>query len=269
MARKLSDTPKSDPAPIGHNSAEIEEANRIQFLSILAKLDDADAKIEEAAAAVSAARKVRKSIIGLAKQADIPEWQLKQRQDEMRRNTAENAQRIAAEARQRRWTGIITPEQMEMHLGGATPQEAMDAEDAKTEGFKAGVRGRAAVIPDGMHVRFHQDFLRGHEAGRAEYLKTLEANVPGKDRLSVREQAAKDFKADNPDAPEPGTPEAARAERAAVRRARESLEAMNGSSVEEVQAASRKLAEENPAFEATEEELAAQEGRPSNDEAVV
>lgn len=265
MARRLPRTPAPEaPAPQGHNSAAVEEANRVQFLSILAKLDAADADIENAAAVVAAARKVRKSIIGLAKQADIPEWQLKQRQDELKRTPVENAQRIDAEAKQRRWSGIINPEQMAMHLGDSTPQEVKDAEDAKSLGFRDGVRGRAASLPEKMHPRFHQDYLKGHELGRKDYMLTLAENAPkprGMTAQQVAEQAAKDFAADNP---EPGSPAAKKAERESVARATAALAKIGDTVVtsdEDGNTIVRSVSEGDDGFEASPEELAAQKPR--------
>lgn len=203
MAKRLpkSDAPPAD-AKIGHNADVEDESNRVQFISIMNKLDAAEVEIEAARAVLKTKQGVRKQVIGLAKAAGIPEWQLKARQEELARPSFENVANVAAENKQRRWLGIVTPEQMEMHLGGGTPEEVRDEHDWKAEGFKAGILNKAATLPEGIPERFVQPYLQGHELGRNDYLLTLAKNVPkpkGKTAQQVAEEAARDFKADNPE----------------------------------------------------------------------
>lgn len=208
----------------------------------MARYEEALTAIEAAQGPLKAARALRKQVVGLAKASGMPEWRLKQRHDEMSRPTSENADNIAAEARERRWYGIITPEQLKMHTESGTPQEVMDEEDAKTEGFKRGVRGLSAELPDGLHARLTQPFLQGHAAGRTDYMLTLATNVP-KPKETTAEQIAADA---------------------------EGILAQD-----EIDAAAKRLKnsdfmERGPAeepFEATPEELAAQTLRPSVQEA--
>lgn len=252
MAPRLRDTKPKDPPTIGHNSAEVEEANRIQLLSVFAKYDAALGELELAQGPVRAARKKLASITGLAKQIGLPKWRLEQRHEEMQRPTHENADNIAAETRERRWLGIITPDQLSMRLDGNTPQEVIDEEDARTEGYKLGVRGKPATIPDTLNPRFHQPFLKGHESGWDDYILTLAENAPKSPGVTaasivegVRAQAAADFAEDNK--PEGTIADDRFAERRQERAVREALENMPADQ-----------------FEATSEELAAQALRPSN-----
>lgn len=217
MARKLKDTPTQSTPGIGDNSAAVEEANRIQLISIVAKLSATEGPIEEAAAALKAARKARSQIIGLGKSAGFPAWELEARLAEMKRGTREMAEIEARERQQRRWLGIIDAEQAELMLGEKAPQEAKDEAHWSGEGYKAGLRQLSSTPPTECPERFVQTYMKAHEKG---LLEVLNANVPGGHRLSVAEQAREDWKEDH----EPGTPEHAAAERAAIRKAKESLE---------------------------------------------
>lgn len=260
MARKLKDTPNAqNTAGIGDNSQAVEEASRVQFLSLLAQYDGALGELEIAKGPVKAAQKKLSSITGLAKAAGIPKWRLLQRHEEMSRPAFENAENIAAEARERRWAGIITPEQLKMHEEKNTPDEVRDAVDWRSAGYKSGVLGRAATLPEGMPARYTQDFLSGHEDGRKSYMLTLAQNAPKPMGMTAAELAAKaaaDFESDEP---EPGFYDEQRAEREAIRAAKASLENMERTPEED-------------GFESTAEELAAQTLRPSvqeNEEPVV
>lgn len=251
MARKLSQTPiDNGPAGIGDNSAAVEEASRLQLISIVAKLSEADEKIEEAKAPLQAAQKHRKTIIGLGKSAGYSAKELEARLAEMRRPTFEMLEIAAREKQHRRWLGIIPEgEQEELLLGDRVPQEDKDDAHFAAEGYKAGLRQMAATPPSEVPARFVQAYMRAHEKGMNE---VLTANVPGAHRLSVGEQAAADFAADEP---EPGTYEAQRKEREAIRKTKAALENMKAEDIEAAQEASRKLAEENPPFEANKDEV--------------
>lgn len=266
MARKLSATPRNDqaPAPQGHNLRDVEEADRVQLISLIARLSATEGPIEEATAVLKAARKARSQIIGLAKHAGFPAWEMEARLHEMKRGSREMAEIAVREGKQRKWLGILDEEQTELMLGDKVPPEAKDEAHWKSEGYKAGLRQMSSTAPTECPAMHTQAYMKAHERGLKE---VLTANVPGKDRLSVRDQAAQDFKADHPE-PEPGSPEAKAAERKAVAAAKASLEKLGGTDaqVEAAQAASRKLAEEEPAFEMTEEERAAQASRPSTQE---
>lgn len=268
MARKLPTAPKhidQAPAGEGHNSAALEEANRVQLISLVSRLSAAEGPIELAAANLKAARKERSKIIGLAKAAGFPAWEVEARLAEMKRPTREMAEIAVRETKQRKWLGILDDEQTELMLGDKVPPDAKDEAHWAGEGYKAGLRQMSNTPPPECPQMHTQAYMKAHERGLKE---VLTANVPGGARLSVRDQAAKDFAEDNP---EPGTPEAKAAERKAIARAKESLEKLGGTEeqVAAAQEASRKLAAdtiEEP-FEMTEEERAAQALRPSTQEA--
>jgi len=210
---------RDGPAPIGDNSMHGEEAERVQLISIVSQLSAAEDAIEVAKQPLKAAQKKRSQIIGLGKAAGFTAKQLTARLEEMRMGTREMAQQEATERKHRRWLGIIEPDQAELIMGDAAPQEAKDEAHFRGEGFKAGLRGLIAKPPPEVPERFVQAWMQEHEKG---FVQMTTANAPKP--MGVREQAAADFKADNPDAPEPGTPEAAAAERRAIRKAKESLE---------------------------------------------
>lgn len=281
MARKLSATPKIDQAPagIGDNSAAREEADRVQLISIVSRLSAAEGPIELAAATLKAARKERSKIIGLAKAAGFPAWEVEQRLAEMKRPSREMAEIAAREVKQRKWLGILDDEQSELLLGDKVPPDARDEAHYAGEGYKAGLRQMSSTPPPECPAMHTQAYMKAHERGLKE---VLTANVPGGKRLSVAEQAAADFKADNPE-PEPGSPEAKAAERKAVAKAKAALEKLGGTDeqVAAAQEASRTLASETigeivdpdplgvngeEGFEMTEEERAAQALRPSTQE---
>lgn len=253
MARRLSrNTAPESPAPIGDNSAAVEEGARVQLISIMSQYDAALGELEVAQAPVKAARKKLSSIKGLAKAAGIPAWQLEARHDEMQRPTFENAANAEAEAKQRKWLGIITPEQQKMFTGGDTPQETQDEGHWAGEGYKAGLLNKAAQLPEAIPERFVQVWLKAHGDGRKSFLLTIAENVPkpkGMTAQQVAEQAARDFAEDQA------------AERASIRKAKESLDAMVPVITDEDPLGV------NDGFELSEEEIAAQKPRKAIQEA--
>lgn len=235
MAPRLSASPRknkaaaparSGPAPIGDNSMHGEEAERVQLISIVSQLSAAEDAIEIAKGPLKSAQKKRSQIIGLGKAAGFTAKELQRRLEEMQNGTRENAEQEARERKHRRWLGIVEPDQSALMLGDSAPQEVKDEAHWKGEGYKAGLRLMAAKPPRECGERFCQAWLGEHSRG---FTEATAANAP-KQMRGVREQAAADFAEDNK--PEPGTPEAAAAERKAVRKAKESLEAL-GARVEE------------------------------------
>jgi hypothetical protein len=250
MAPRLSNTRKprqtvSAPpreAVSGDNLAAIEEANRIQLISVVSKLSAAEDAIEAAKAPLEAARKHRKQIIGLGKAAGFAAWELEARLAEMKRGTREMAEIEERERKHRRWLGIIDPKQAELMLGDKVPQDDKDEAHHSGEGYKAGLRQMAASPPPEVPARFVQAYMKAHERGLKE---VLAANVPGAHRLTVGDQAAADFQEDNPEVD--------------IEREARKLKGSGFMSVD------ISAVQENPPFEATEDELANQAGRPSNE----
>lgn len=249
---------RTGPAPIGDNSMHGEEAERVQLISIVSQLSAAEDAIEVAQAPLKAAQKKRSQVIGLGKAAGFTAKELTARLAEMRMGTREMAGVEERESKHRRWLGIIEPDQSKLILGTAAPQEVKDEAHWKGEGYKAGLRQMLPKPPPECPERFVQAWMGEHAKGLKE---VLEANAP-KAPANVREQAAADFKADNP---EPGTPEAQAAERKAIRAAKEGLEKLGTEDHTEGETAAGVIHEpgtngEAP-FEATEEELAGQTTR--------
>lgn len=202
MAPRVPRTPRQAPqgaaAPrtgqIGDNSAAVEEADRIQMISIVSKLSAAEDAIEAARLPLKAAQDQRKTIIGLGKAAGFTAGELKARLEEMKVPTREMAEKAAREHKHRRWLGILDADQAKLMLGPEAPQEAKDEAHFSGEGYKAGLRQMAATPPTEVPERFVQAYMKAHERGLKE---VLTANVPGGHRL--RAQAEADFKADNPE----------------------------------------------------------------------
>lgn len=183
------------PGP-GHNAAGEEEANRIQLISIISKLSAADAEIEVARGPLRAAQEARKQIVGLAKSMGFSAKELVARLDEMNQPSHKMAETAARERRHRLWLGIIEPDQTALLLGDQAPQEAKDETDWRMRGYRHGLQGRMAKLPEGIPPRMDQPWLAGHADGFAAYTAALEGRAA---EPSVAETAAADFAKDNPE----------------------------------------------------------------------
>lgn len=207
MAPRL---PKSAPrsaastaaeAGYGHNSEAMEEAERVQLISFVAKATRTGGEVADARAPYDAAKKSHNQVFALARAAN-PDWTRKyieKKMEEMARSPAENVRIKAMETRHDRWLGILTPEQQKMHLEPNTPQETRDEVDWESRGYSVGLRGMDPKLPEGIPPRMDQPFLKGHEVGYGQYMAAMQANVPGANRLSVAAQAAADFTEDEPE----------------------------------------------------------------------
>jgi len=184
---------KTSLPPPTHNQDAADEADRVQFISVISKLSAADDEIERAKGPYDAAKAARKKIIGLGKAAGFTAQDLEDRLAEMKEDSRKQEEKIAREAKQRRWLGIIRPDQPTLGLGGEAPEEVRDEAFWKAEGYKAGLRRLAATPPDGIPERFVQSWLAERARGAAEV--PADHGAPA----SVAEQARKDFAEDNPD----------------------------------------------------------------------
>jgi hypothetical protein len=199
MAPRL---PKKPPtltvvtATSGHNSLAVEEADRIQLISIISRLSAADDEIEKARVPLKVAQDARKKIIGLGKAAGFSSAELAARLAEMNEPSHKMAERAARERRHRLWLGIIEPDQTALLLGDTAPQEAKDETDWRMRGYRVGLQGKAARLPEGIPPRMDQPFLAGHGDGFTAYTAALEGRSA---EPSVAEQAAADFTEDNPE----------------------------------------------------------------------
>jgi hypothetical protein len=188
MARR----PKTPPT-IGDNSDAQDEADRVQFISVISKLSAADDEIERAKGPYDAAKAARKKIIGLGKAAGYAAKELEARLAELKEDSRKQEETIEREGKHRRWLGIIRPDQPSLGLGGEAPQEVRDQAYWRAEGYKAGLRRLSATPPDGIPERFVQAWLEERGRGAAE-LHT-EPDAP----LTAAEQARQDFAEDHPD----------------------------------------------------------------------
>lgn len=196
-ARKLtpSSAPPANGSVMGDNQFG-DEAERVQLISIVSKLSAADDDVEAAKAPLKAAQGARKKIIGLGKAAGFTAKELEKRLDEMRMGSRDMALQEAREHKHRRWLGIIEPDQSALMLGDTAPQEAKDGAHWFGEGYKAGLRQLERKPPTECPERFVQPWLERYDVGLQE---VLIANAPGHKGKSVAEQAAAEFKADNPE----------------------------------------------------------------------
>jgi hypothetical protein len=243
---------RTGPTPAGDNSRAQEEAERVQLISIVGKLSDAEDAIELAKEPLKAAQAARKKIIGLGKAAGFTAKLLERRLEEMKMGSREMAAVEATERRHRRWLGIIDEDQAKLMLGDAAPMEHKDEAHWRGEGLKAGLRNLAATAPPGCPERFVQAFLQERERGldlaKAANAQAWPDAVDGRPKATVGEQAAADFEADNP---EVDVDEAAR-------RLRSDPAFMDRSAPDDAGAAPEHVDEP---FEATAEELEGQSPR--------
>ena len=182
---------KNGLPPKTHNEDAQDEADRVQFISIVSKLSAADDEIERAKGPYDAAKAARKKIIGLGKAAGFMAKDLQARLDEMKADSRETEEAIERETKHRRWLGITRPDQPMLGLGSEAPQEVRDQAYWRAEGYKAGLRRLSATPPEGIPERFVQAWLEERARGAAEL--HVEPDVP----LTVAEQARKDFAEDN------------------------------------------------------------------------
>lgn len=187
--------PKGAAAPratIGDNSAAVEEADRVQMISLISKLSTAEDEIELAKVPLKAAQDARKKIIGLGKAAGFTAAELKARLEEMKVPTRDMAEKAAREHKHRRWLGILDADQSKLLLGDEAPQETKDEAHWSGEGLKAGLRQMSSTPPSECPERFVQAFMKAHEVGLKQ---VLQANAPGQ----LRAKAAAEFAEDNPE----------------------------------------------------------------------
>lgn len=190
--RKSNVTPiRSGPAPM-HDNLHGEEAERVQLISVVSKLSQADDAVEAAKVPLKAAQAARKTIIGLGKAAGFTAKELEKRLDEMRMPTRDVAVMEARERKHRRWLGAVDDDQAQLQLGDNAPAEVKDEAHWKGEGYKAGLRQQIGKPPPECPERFVQPWMAEHARGQNE---VLTANAP----RPLRETAAADFAEDNPE----------------------------------------------------------------------
>jgi hypothetical protein len=182
---------------MGDNSAAMEEAERVQLISFVSRISQATLAVEAAQAPLDAAKKARTQLFNLAKAAlpGMTRKEIETRIAEMNDPSREFAAKAAREHKHRRWLGILDADQAELMLGKQAPQEKKDEAHWAGEGYKAGLRQLEAKPPGECESRFHQTWLQAHERGLIE---VTTANAP-KPMKPVRDQAAEDFKDDNPE----------------------------------------------------------------------
>lgn len=255
-------TPTSPPRAVGmgDNSGDLEEAERVQLISFIGRIEGAEIEVDKAKAPYDAARKTLNSIKKLAQAAGFTSEEIKRRRAEMDMTPSERVAFVARETHQRRWLRVIDEDQAKLHLEPGAPIEARDEMDWQSRGYSAGLRCLPSKLPEGIPPRMDQFFLKGHEAGQRDYMAALEANLPKK--LEVREKAAKDFADDNPEV------DLAKA----ARKLKNDPAFMDRSAPPEDEMAAGVIhepgtgGEPDDGFEATPEELAAQEGRRQPDD---
>lgn len=247
------------PAGIGDNSGDLEEAERVQLISFIGRIEGAEIEVDKQKAPYEAAKKTLNSIKKLAQAAGFSSEEIKRRRAEMDMTPSEKVAFVARETRQRRWLRVIDEDQTKLHLEPGAPAEARDEVDWQARGFSVGLRGLPATLPEGIPPRMDQFFLKGHELGWKEYMAAIEANLPKK--LEVREKAAKDFADDNPEVDIAKAAKALKKDAAFMDRTPPREDEMAAGVIHEPGTGGAP----DEGFEATPEELAAQEGRRQSD----
>lgn len=227
----------------GDNSKAAEEAERVQLISFVNKLTQQDESVQAAKVVFDAAKKQRTQTFNLAKAAGFSRKELEARLAEMGRPTHEIADEEVRVARHRRWLGVLNAEQQEMFTGKATPQDVRDQENWRADGYKAGLLGLIAKPRFECPERFVQAWLLAHSEGATAFREAEAARA----NPSVREQAAADFAADEPEIDIA----------AAARKLKNDPKFMERGGPD----ASEEGPKTDDGFEASEEELAAQKPR--------
>jgi hypothetical protein len=197
--------PETPPATIGHNTREVEEGERVQLLSFISKLGQANAAVEKAKAPFDEAKKARTTIYRLAKAAGFARGHLKDYLERMGDGTRDNAQDEIRRRRHYKWLGILDQDQVDLFEGDSAPASAKDEVHWLAEGYKAGLLDQAAKPPPECPEMQVPTWMKGHDSGKKDMLAALKANAPGLQPkakpMTAREVAAKakeDFEADNP-----------------------------------------------------------------------
>lgn len=206
----------AQPAPIGDNSKGLEEAERVQLLSYVSKLNANKADVEKAKAPFDSAKKALTQTFRLAKAAGFLRKDLEEYLDKMNDGTRD----IVADERRRRrhfeWLGIVGPEQLDVFTD-ATPTFQQDEAHWRGIGYRDGLQAKEGSAPDGCPAAFVQLYMQSRDSGHKDMQAALAANVPGAHRLkpaasvvgdpvAVGAKAAADFAEDNPEALAAQTP---------------------------------------------------------------
>ncbi len=206
----------AQPAPIGDNSKGLEEAERVQLLSYVSKLNANKAAVEKAKAPFDEAKKALTQTFRLAKAAGFLRKDLEEYLDKMNDGTRD----IVADERRRRrhfeWLGIVGPEQLDVFTD-ATPTFQQDEAHWRGIGYRDGLQAKEGTAPPECPAAFVQMYMQSRDSGFKDMQAALAANVPGAHRLKpaasvvgdpaeVGAKAAADFAEDNPDALAAQTP---------------------------------------------------------------
>lgn len=209
MAPRLPRGGKTPPPPKdakpGDNAAAMLRAEEAQFLSFLARIRPKLAEkaiiktqLDEKAAEIT-------EIFRLAKAAGFERKELQGILDDLGAKKANHPEKEARRVRFRRWVGLPVGESDE--LKASTPDEVKDAMWWEAEGYRAGIRADEPKPPEGCSPRMDQAWMKGYHNGQTRNAWALsEANPTLSAGGGVRERAAEDFAADNPALPEGAAP---------------------------------------------------------------
>lgn len=198
MAAKLADQP-INPATVGHNSREIEEAERVQLLSFVSRLNQANGEVEKAKAPFDAAKKSRTQIFRLAKAAGFARGHLEDYLERMGDGTRDNAADEIRRRRHYKWLGILDQDQVDLFGGDAAPESAKDEAHWRGNGYRDGLNEKPAVAPSGCPEMYTQAYLSSHGSGVKDMQTAIAANAPkpmGSTAKAIGEKAKADFEAD-------------------------------------------------------------------------
>lgn len=189
------------PAEIGDNSRGIEEAERVQLISVINKITAAQAIAAISKAKAASDQKAVTQLFRLGKAAGFPRHELEDRIAKMDQSGRDVADEEKRRARHYKWLGILDEEQLAMISDEGTPIETKDEYHWRGEGWKAGLRGLIRKPPPECPERFVQAFLEDFDKGTESALDAMKAANPklastGSVVKDVKEKARKDFKAE-------------------------------------------------------------------------
>lgn len=230
MARKLKDQGggEDQPAPKDHNSrkALTREEKAALLNHHIHKLRQYAAAVETARAPFKEAQDELTNAFHRAK-ADLGKSYPRKYLQSLMEDVGARLRNIAAEETQRFQDRIalglpVYGRQQDLFEGMTTDTER-DATAAEHDGYLAGRRGDDATVPGDFSI-FHQEWMGGWNRGQAE----IAAEMGRAETILAARAAPEPDDEEGDDEPEPTLAEEAAAERKAVRRAKESLDALNG-----------------------------------------
>lgn len=151
------------------NERAKDEAESIQLISYVSKLQGYDQQIAEHMEVVSGLREERGSVVNLAKAAGFKKYELQDIIDDLKKPRTDLAKREERRAKLRSYYGLPAgkAEQHEM-----TPETVKDETFWRAAGYTGGLNGEMADIPGAAGVH-GQAWMAGYHDGQARRIMAL------------------------------------------------------------------------------------------------